>query len=374
MRLRLLIALATLLVVAGCAPAAGRDPASPAAPPPAMVTPAPGPGPAEAPAPEKPAPAATQPAQPQPTTTIAQPTNTQPATAQPAKPQPAKAEPAKADPAKTQPPKPGPAQAQPPKAPTPRLAILNYHDVDETASGGFTVSQAQFDAHVSMLKEEGYTFYRLEDVERLLAGVTGMPEKGVMLAFDDGYQSFTSRVLPVARKYNIPAVCFVVTKYMDFDIIFGRPHMSTMEMKQAVDSGLLELAGHSYDGHRTSETEDGTQKPVLTHRIRIPQSSLYETPEQYARRVRNDFDQTAKVLKGVNASTGLRHFTFPYTARTDEAVRLGMQAGFRYFYVGGDQLVTPDTDPTAIPRVHAGAPDISAEVLRERLRKLFAQP
>ncbi|HWI62466.1 MAG TPA: polysaccharide deacetylase family protein [Symbiobacteriaceae bacterium] len=372
MRLRVLMTMGFLLIMAGCVPAVQVQlmPPPAAAVAEAMVTPAPAPLPAVQ--------VAVEPAQ-------APPTKTEPATTTPSPAKPADKPPTTAPggdkkppttPATTKPDRPSPATAEPPaKAPVvPRLAILVYHDVDATASGGYTVSQSQFDEQVKMLKEEGYAFYRLADVERLLAGGQGMPEKGVMLAFDDGYQSFATRVLPVARKYGVPAVCFVVTKYMNFDIIFGRPHMSTVELQQVSASGLLELAGHSYDGHRTAETADGSEQPVLTHRIRKPQSSLIETSDEYAARVLGDFQNTARVLREVGAGTGVRHFTFPYTARSDEAVSLGRQAGFRYFYVGGEQLVRPDSDPGAIPRVHAGAPDISAEVLRETLRRLFAQP
>jgi len=133
------------------------------------------------------------------------------------------------------------------------------------------------------------------------------------------------------------------------------------------------VAGHSEHGHRTAGTADGSQGPVLINQIRKPQSSLIETPEEYAQRVRTDFQNTAKVLNGLNAGIGARHFTFPYGLRSDEAVSLGREAGFQYFYIGTDQLVTPDTDPGAIPRVHVGAPEITAEVLRDRLRDLFGK-
>jgi peptidoglycan/xylan/chitin deacetylase (PgdA/CDA1 family) len=267
------------------------------------------------------------------------------------------------------------AAAQPPVQPAqagPRLAILVYHEVDDQVKSDYTVTPAHFEAQLQMLKAEGYSFYRLADVERLLAGDKGLPEKGVMLAFDDGYQSFATKVLPLARKYNVPAVCFVVTKYASLDIIFGRPHMSAVEIQAAVGSGLLELAGHSWDGHRTAPGADGTQVPVLTQPIKQHPSPTVETQAEYEQRVLEDFRKTAELLTGWGAGNGAKHFTFPYTARSDEAVRLGQQAGFRYFYVGGEQLVTPQSDPTAIPRVHAGAPYITADVLKETLYRLFS--
>ncbi|HYG57906.1 MAG TPA: polysaccharide deacetylase family protein [Symbiobacteriaceae bacterium] len=263
--------------------------------------------------------------------------------------------------------------AEPAATTRPRLAILVYHDVDEAFRSDYTITPAHLEAQIQMLLAEGYSFYRLRDVERLLAGGEGLPEKGVMLAFDDGYQSYASKVLPLARKYQVPAVCFVVTKYMAIDIIFGRPHMSTVELAEVVQSGLLELASHSHDSHRTGPGPDGLPAPLLTSRIKQHLAPDVETQQEFEERVLQDFTLSRGELRRLGVSSGLRHFTFPFTARSDDAVRLGQEAGFQYFYVGGEQLVTPETDPTAIPRVHAGAPYVTADVLKETLKRLFAE-
>jgi poly-beta-1,6-N-acetyl-D-glucosamine N-deacetylase len=317
------------------------------------------------------------------TPTVARPAPTAPAAQEPPKTSPAPAtkpasETAPAKPGATKPQaptkSPAPAPATEPNKVQPRLAILVYHDVDEQFQSDYTITPALLEAQITMLQAEGYHFYTFDEVEQLLAGGEGLPTMGVMLAFDDGYQSFVTQVGPLAEKYGVPAVCFVVTKYMSMDIFMGRPHMAPVEMKQAVASPLLDLGGHSWDGHRTGLTADGSQAPVLTKPIWHHKAPAVETQAEYEQRVLLDFQTSGKILEEYGVSTGLRHFTFPYTARSEDAVRLGQEAGVTYFYVGGERLVTPDTDPTAIPRVHAGAPYMTADVLRETLRTLFGQP
>jgi len=260
------------------------------------------------------------------------------------------------------------------KAPvTPRLAVLMYHEVDDRFKSAFTVTPAHLESQIQMLKDEGYAFYTLTDVERLLAGEPGLPEKGVLLTFDDGYQSFAYEVADLAAKYDVPAVSFMIGMYADRSIIFGRPHMATVEMKK-VSGTKLALAGHSYDAHRSGMTEEGYEVPVLTSPIVGFPVPVPETREAYEARVLLDFERMGGVLRRFGFEQGARHFAFPFTARTETAVALGQKAGFQYFYVGGERLVTPGTDPTAIPRIHAGAPDITADVLKERLQDLFAQP
>lgn len=268
---------------------------------------------------------------------------------------------------------PAEAPAEPHAGPQPRLAILVYHQVDSRFSNPYTVTPAQFESHVTMLKEEGYTFYRLADVERLLSGEEGLPERGVLLAFDDGYSSFYSDVFPIAQEHGVPVTCFVVTRFLERVDPLAQPHMTAYQMQDLAQSPLVDLGGHSHDGHRLAPTAEGTQ-PVLAHRVLVGETGEPETEAEYQDRVAADFIRNAQLLREQGITTGLSHFTFPYTARSPEAVKLGQAAGFRYFYVGGERLVTPQTDPTEIPRVNAGAPDITAELLREHLRHLFAQP
>lgn len=259
-------------------------------------------------------------------------------------------------------------------SPQSRLAVLMYHQVHPGFDNAYTVTPAQLESHVVMLLEEGYTFYTLEDVERLLAGEPGMPEKGVLLTFDDGYSSFYTDVMPIAWKYQIPVTCFVVTSFLEELNPLAQPHMTARQMQDLALSPLADLGGHSHNGHQTITASDGTQQPFLTHRMRDPETGELESTEAYQARGQTDFERNAEMLRLQGVTTGTRHFAFPFTARSPEAVRLGQAAGFQYFYVGGEQLVTPETDPTAIPRINAGAPEITADALRYRLDVLFAQP
>ena len=263
-----------------------------------------------------------------------------------------------------------PAASPAPRAP--RVAVLMYHDVNDQQQDAYTISAALLEAQIQMMLDEGYHFYTLTDIERLLAGEE-MPEKGVMLTFDDGYASFYGQVVPMAERLRVPVINFVVTMYLDQTVIGGRPHMTSAETRAAAASPFGELGGHSYNGHYVAKVATGSFQPALTHQILRPGVFEYETAEQYAERVLDDYQRASRLLASHGETTGLRHFAFPFTSRSDEAVRLGQEAGFSFFYVGGEQLAHAGTDPTNIPRVHAGAPYISAEWLRDRLRWLFAQ-
>lgn len=254
----------------------------------------------------------------------------------------------------------------------PRLAVLLYHHVDPEYTSDYTITPEELESHVVMLLKEGYTFYSLEDIQHLLDGDAGMPAKGVMLTFDDGYESFYTEVMPIAEKYDIPVTCFVVTNFLVQPNPQALPHMRGSEMRELAKSKLADLGGHSHNAHRNITAPDGSQQPFLTSPMLDAQTGAEESTDQYQARIQADFAKNAEMLRVEGVTTGLQHFAFPFNQSTPAAVHMGQAAGFRYFYIGDDALVTAQTDPTAIPRINAGSPGITADVLKKHLADLFA--
>src|SRR5262249_30455200 len=74
-----------------------------------------------------------------------------------------------------------------------------------------TVSPEQFDRQVRWLARWGYVGIRPSDWLRWLNEETGLPEKAVLISFDDGYADLTEHALPVLRRHGFGAVVFIVT-------------------------------------------------------------------------------------------------------------------------------------------------------------------
>lgn len=110
-----------------------------------------------------------------------------------------------------------------------KLPVLMFHHVGETPPGadairtGLTVSAADFEAMMSYLKQAGYQPVRAAQLFRALFEDVPLPEKPVMLTFDDGYLDNYQIAAPVLGKYGFPAIINVVTdrmgttEYMSWD-------------------------------------------------------------------------------------------------------------------------------------------------------------
>ena len=93
-----------------------------------------------------------------------------------------------------------------------QAAILCYHEVDRE-NDDFAVSQTQLERHIVKMKKEGWHFVSLDEYIRYTKGEAKLPQKSVMLTFDDGYRSFYTKVYPLLQKYQVPAMLAIVSSW-----------------------------------------------------------------------------------------------------------------------------------------------------------------
>ncbi len=108
---------------------------------------------------------------------------------------------------------------------TDRLLILCYHGVslddEHEWDGAYYMSATAFEDRLRTLSEGGYSVLPLsEAVQRLYART--LPERSVVLTFDDGLSDFAQRAYPLLRKYGFPATVYLTTYYCRYNKpVFG---------------------------------------------------------------------------------------------------------------------------------------------------------
>lgn len=73
------------------------------------------------------------------------------------------------------------------------------------------VSPEQFERQIRWLSRRGYTGIRASDWLRWRREGTGLPEKPIIITFDDAYADIAEYALPILKQYGFSAVVFVVT-------------------------------------------------------------------------------------------------------------------------------------------------------------------
>lgn len=131
-----------------------------------------------------------------------------------------------------------------PQATQARVPILMYHDVLTKPQVFFDLVPEQFEAQLQNLKDNGFTGISLDQLVHHLRTGAPLPEKPVVLSFDDGYAGHYEHVFPLLKKYQMPAVFFVFPGKMDGEIV-GRSTLTWDQVKEMAADPLITIGSHS---------------------------------------------------------------------------------------------------------------------------------
>lgn len=150
-----------------------------------------------------------------------------------------------------------------------------------------------------------------------------------------------TRVLPLLKAFNWPAVLAVVGRWTDTPanepVLFGtlqRPRAQFMtwnDVREVAQSGLVEIAAHTDDLHYgIPANPQGNTQPAAAVRRHDPGTGTYETEAHYRQRIAAD---ATAIARKIEATTGKapRVWVWPYGEASGTAIEEIRQAGFRLF-------------------------------------------
>ena len=213
--------------------------------------------------------------------------------------------------------------------------VLNYHDIvgAEGAKPPFNsmdVSVDHLEEQLAWLKKNGYQIVGVQNVLDAAAGKDALPDKAVLLTFDDGYQSFYTRVFPILKKHHYPATVSLVGAWMDGNLATydgTKPLLNWDQVREMVQSGLVEIGSHSYDLHKgiPANPQGNTQAAAVTRLYDDPML-VYENDEEYRERIRNALLKSADFIFQ-HAGVRPRVMVWPYGEYNQITVQASREAG-----------------------------------------------
>jgi peptidoglycan/xylan/chitin deacetylase (PgdA/CDA1 family) len=94
------------------------------------------------------------------------------------------------------------------------LRVLMYHKVNDLPANPLTMPVSLFDEQMDQLRELDYTVVNLQAVLDHYVGAKALPERAVLITFDDGYHDNLDNAARVLKKYGYPGVLFVPIGYV----------------------------------------------------------------------------------------------------------------------------------------------------------------
>jgi peptidoglycan/xylan/chitin deacetylase (PgdA/CDA1 family) len=233
----------------------------------------------------------------------------------------------------------GTAHAQPAGQ---RFVSIAFHDVadraDQLDSDAVTTRiLAQF---FDWVKGSGWTAVSLDDIAAAARGTRPLPDKAILITFDDGYRSLYTHVFPLLQVYRFPVVAALVGSWMegrpDGTVLYGdrvvprRTFLTWSEARELQASGLVEFASHSYDLHRgvLANPQGNTMPAAITWQY-DPATQRYETDAQYRARIRNDLQRSRQQI-AANLGRPARALVWPFGRYSGPGLQEAKAAGFTF--------------------------------------------
>ncbi len=153
-----------------------------------------------------------------------------------------------------------------------KCPILLYHHLTDHIPAEFenTTSVKKFESDMKRILEAGYQPISLEEMVDCFQTGTALPEKCVVITFDDGYESNYTLAFPILQKYGIKADIFLNNDLVGISSSHGLPHFSWDQARAMEESGLVTVYSHGYTHHDfTSISLDQLKNEYATSREEI---------------------------------------------------------------------------------------------------------
>ena len=240
-----------------------------------------------------------------------------------------------------------------------RFGVLAYHEV---------VDARLFGQHMDLVQRD-WSPVSIEEVCMALGGIKPLPERPLLITFDDGHPSVLETALPILRKHRIPAAVYVVAGLLDTDQPFWWDEVEALVC----------------NGGRTAHTATGLPPEGVVRALkRVTNHKRLEAIEQLRRTAREPAPRMAQlrrkelpVLEEGGISVGNHTLTHPCLHQCDEqTIRYELEESQRILTEALGHaprtLAYPNGDHD--PRVRQAAKDVGFEAAFLFDHRLSANP
>ena len=192
------------------------------------------------------------------------------------------------------------------------------------------VSLENFGDQMTYLYENHYHTLSLSQVIDYYSKGTELPEKSVLLTFDDCYQSIARYAYPILKRYHFKATAFVVTGWLNTVSQPFDPEQSICLTEEDLNlmSDVFEYANHTDRFH----TRTGMTTSIMM--------------EVSDRELEEDLDR----CNSNPLITAKDVFAYPFGLYIDRNVQLLRSKGFQLAFTSENGKNDPNTDPLLLKR------------------------
>ena len=198
------------------------------------------------------------------------------------------------------------------------LPVLMYHSISTKYDRSICVSAESFENQIKWMYDNGYHSINADQLFEAFEYDVPLPDKAVMITFDDGFGDNYKVAWPILQKYGFVATFFIVTDYV-------KPY--SIDWEQLQD---LVASGNSIGSH-------------TVHHYNMASLNTYQQEKELR--------ESKKALEeGLGIS--IRTFCYPYGGYNKSTTSLVQQTGYSLCFTTNEGRVFYNSDHLKLKRVH----------------------
>lgn len=206
-----------------------------------------------------------------------------------------------------------------------KVPIVMYHSIlkDTSKSNTYTITPSTLENDLQYIQKNNYSTITILDLINYVYYDNPLPEKPIIITFDDGYYNNYTYAVPLLKKYNMKAVISIVGKYTDTfsETDEANANYSYLRWKDISElisdsTNTIEFQNHTYNLHGINNSRKGCMK------------NYNEPYDLYKNMLTKDIMQLQnKFYEKTNYTPNT--FTYPYGAISKESLDIIKSLGFK---------------------------------------------
>ncbi len=205
------------------------------------------------------------------------------------------------------------------------VPILVYHNLAARSKGRMILGAKAFEEQMRYLKTNGYRVITLKQLVEFISFKRQLPQRSVLLTFDDGFRSFLQYGYPVLKELGFSATLFVYTDYLGA----GGNALTWADLRKLIQEGF-DVQAHS-----------------KSHGDMVRAAN--EPAGEYGRRLEAELTQPLALFEK-NLGFKPNILAYPYGRQDDTVVRRTMERGYIAAFTVNRQGNPSFVDPLRIHR------------------------
>ncbi|WP_169823201.1 stalk domain-containing protein [Planococcus antarcticus] len=234
---------------------------------------------------------------------------------------------------------------------TVEVPVLMYHILIPGKNDSVSIDPVRFKEQMLALRSAGYTSITENDLLSHLEQGTVLPEKPVLITFDDGYISNYTEAFPVLKELDMKASIYVIASRIFENDGFTAGEYEKISWQQAREmAGTISIQSHTWDSHSKRPDYQGRSRGLIASPIDI--DTKLETQKEFEDRVYTDLAASKKAIEK-NVGTKVTALSYPYGDYTADTIRLAKKAGYKMAFTVRSGVNFSNSAPFELTRTTA---------------------